>query len=42
MLKEHSSPEIETIEVDAQIDPPEFGKPAAHALETSWEKSRSQ
>ena len=37
-LREHLDPAIETIEVDAHINTPEFGKAAADALETALAK----
>ncbi len=39
-LRENLDPEIETIEVDAHINTPEFGQAAARALETSLANAR--
>lgn len=40
-LRENLEPEIETIEVDAHINTPEFGQAAAQALETSLAKHQA-
>jgi uncharacterized protein (UPF0261 family) len=40
-LRENLDPEIETIEVDAHINTPEFGQIAAQALETCLVKTQA-